>query len=91
MAPVLNPIANEHQFAAEANVAALWADERVRAARVGVERLFAMGYGERIPQASRPLLPAFCDEYATNWHFKAAASDAQHPGFVRNFMPALRG
>jgi len=83
-----NPIANPGQFAGEADVAALWQDERVKASRALVENLFRMGFVDRIPEASRPLLPAFCDEYATNWLFKAAASDAQHPRFVRNFMPA---
>jgi hypothetical protein len=85
-----NPIANSGQFAAERDVIAMWGDVRVKAARAQVERLFQMGYADRIPEASRPLLPAFCDEYATNWLFKAAASDAQHPRFVRGFMPAHR-
>jgi hypothetical protein len=83
-----NPIANPGQFAAERDVVAMWDDSRVKASRAQVERLFQMGFVDRIPEASRPLLPAFCDEYATNWLFKAAASDAQHPRFVRNFMPA---
>jgi len=83
-----NTIANPGQFAAERAVVAMWEDKRVRAARALVERLFTMGFADRLPEASRPLLPAFCDEYATNWLFKAAASDAQHPRFVRNFMPA---
>src|SRR3546814_1073057 len=52
--------------------------------------LFARGYGERSPAESRPLLAAFCEEYLNNWLFKAAASDAQHPRFVRDFMPAYR-
>ena len=30
------------------------------------------------------------DEYAFNYVIKAAASDAQHPRFVRNFMPPYR-
>jgi hypothetical protein len=30
------------------------------------------------------------DEYVANWLFKAAASDSQHPRFVRNFMPRYR-
>lgn len=82
-----NPIANAGQFAAERDVVALSDDPRVQAARRTVEMLFARGYGDRIPRSDRPLLPVFCDEYATNWLFKAAASDAQHPRLVRNFMP----
>lgn len=85
-----NPIANRGQFAAEADVIAMREDERVKASRHVVEMLFARGYGDRTPAEDRPLLPAFCDEYATNWLFKAAASDAQHPRFVRDFMPAYR-
>ena len=83
-----NPIANARQFAAERDVVAIRDDPRLQAARRTVEMLFARGYGDRIPRSDRPLLPAFCDEYATNWVFKAAASDAQHPRLVRNFMPA---
>lgn len=83
-----NPIANPGQFAAEADVIAMWGDERVKQARVHIELLFAKGYGDRIPLESRSLLGAFCDEYLTNWLFKAAASDGQHPRFVRDFMPA---
>jgi len=82
-----NPIANAGQFAAEADVAAMLGDERVKNARMMVERLFVMGFGDRIPEPERPLLGAFCDEYVNNWLFKAAASDAQHPRFVRDFMP----
>lgn len=81
-----NPIANAGQFAAEADVVAMLGDERVKHARMIVERLFANGYGDRIPEPDRALLGPFCDEYATNWLFKAAASDAQHPRFVRDFM-----
>lgn len=85
-----NPIANPGQFAAEADVRAMLQDPRIVAARAQVEMLFARGYGDRIPAESRPLLAAFCEEYLNNWLFKAAASDAQHPRFVRDFMPAYR-
>lgn len=83
-----NPIANPGQFAAEADVRAMLGDDRVVAAGAQIEMLFARGYGDRIPAESRPLLGAFAAEYLNNWLFKAAASDAQHPRFVRNFMPA---
>jgi hypothetical protein len=83
-----NPIANPGQFAAEADVIAIRQDPRIVAARAQIEALFARGYADRIPPESRGLLGAFCEEYLTNWLFKASASDSQHPRFVRNFMPA---
>jgi hypothetical protein len=83
-----NPIANAGQFAAEADVIAIRQDPRIVAARAQIEALFARGFADRIPAESRGLLGAFCEEYLTNWLFKAAASDSQHPRFVRNFMPA---
>src|SRR3546814_2189510 len=85
-----NPIANPGQFTAEADVRDMLHDPRIVAARAQIEMLFARGYGDRIPAESRPLLAAFCEEYLNNWLFKAAASDAQHPRFVRDFMPAYR-
>lgn len=85
-----NSIANPGQFAAEADVVAIRGDPRVQQARVQIEALFGRGYGDRLPEEDRPLLGAFAEEYLTNWLFKAAASDAQHPRFVRNFMPAHR-
>ncbi|MEZ5708310.1 MAG: hypothetical protein R3E02_02850 [Blastomonas sp.] len=84
----INPLANGGQFAGEADVRAMLGDARIAAARSQIEALFARGYGDRIPLESRPLLGAFCEEYLNNWLFKAAASDAQHPRFVRDFMPA---
>lgn len=83
-----NSIANLGQFTAEADVVAIRKDMRVEQARKQIEALFDRGYGDRIPDEDRPLLGAFAEEYLTNWLFKAAASDAQHPRFVRNFMPA---
>ncbi|MDE2621093.1 MAG: hypothetical protein KGL54_13100, partial [Sphingomonadales bacterium] len=83
-----NPIANADQFAAERDVLAMREDPRIAPARAQIAMLFARGYGNRMPDEARPLLPAFCDEFLNNWLFKAAASDAQHPRFVRDFMPA---
>ncbi|MCK9540790.1 MAG: hypothetical protein M0R03_02015 [Novosphingobium sp.] len=83
-----NPNATPDQFAAERDVVAIRQDPRIDAARMHIEALFARGYGNRIPPESQPLLGAFCEEYLTNWLFKAAASDSQHPRFVRDFMPA---
>jgi len=85
---MINPIATPGQFAAELDVLAMREDPRIAPVRTQLEMLFARGYGDRIPDEARPLLPAFCDEFLNNWLFKAAASDAQHPRFVRDFMPA---
>jgi len=83
-----NPIDNPHQIAAEQDVIALWQDERVKAARDLVGRMWKTGWGDTPPDEVRPLIEPHIDEYMTNWLFKAAASDAQHPRFVRDFMPA---
>ncbi|NLR72773.1 hypothetical protein HGI47_18015 [Novosphingobium sp. ERN07] len=85
-----NPIANRGQFLAESDVLAMRADPRVSSTRAIIEMLFARGYSDRMPVQAKPLLSAFADEFLNNWLFKAAASDAQHPKFVRDFMPAYR-
>jgi hypothetical protein len=85
---MINPIANPGQFAAEEAVAALWRMEPIKAARKTAARLFDIGYGCSTPEAARPSFDEAMDEYVTNYLFKAAASDASHPRFVRNFMPA---
>ena len=82
-----NPIANPGQFAAETDVVEMWKDERVRQAREMVKGLFERGYGDRPPAEALPTFERSVDEYVTNWLFKAAASDSQHPRFVRDFMP----
>lgn len=87
---MINPIDNPGQIAAERDVIALWADERVQAARVHVGRLWHNGWADRMPDEVRPFVERALDEYMVNWIFKAAASDGQHPRFVRNFMPAYR-
>lgn len=83
-----NPIANPGQFAAEADVREMRADPRSEPVRAQIARYFDIGYGSRLPEESRPLLGELADEFLTNWMFKAAASDSQHPRLVRNFMPA---
>lgn len=83
-----NPIANPGQFQAERDVLTMRDDPRVAQTRAAIAMLFGRGYADRIPPDAVPLLPAFADEFLNNWLFKAAASDAQHPRFVRNFMPA---
>jgi hypothetical protein len=85
---MINPIDNPGQIAAERDVIALWSDDRVRAVREHVGRLWKHGWGDSAPEEVVPLLEESIDEYLTNWLFKAAASDSQHPRFVRNFMPA---
>ena len=85
---MINPIANPGQFAAEADVIAMWKDEQIHQARAQVKTLFERGYGDRPPAEARPTFERSVDEYVTNWLFKAASSDTQHPRFVRNFMKA---
>jgi hypothetical protein len=85
---MINPIDNPDQIAAEQDVIALWRDERVQAVRPIIGRLWKTGWQDTPPEEVRPLIEPYIDDYLTNWLFKAAASDAQHPRFVRNFMPA---
>ena len=87
---MINPIDNAGQLAAEADVIALCGDERITAAREHVERLWRNGWADSIPDEAASGVEAMIDEYMTNWVFKAAASDSQHPRFVRNFMPPHR-
>lgn len=82
-----NPIANPGQFAAEADVRAMREDPRMAQVRTQIAKYYAIGYGSRLPEESRPLLDELADEFVTNWLFKAAASDSQYPRLVRNFMP----
>jgi len=81
-----NPIANPGQFAAEADVRAMWKDGRILELREQVKRMFAEANGERPPADALACFDEGIDEFVTNWLFKAAASDAQHPRIVRNFM-----
>jgi hypothetical protein len=85
-----NPIANQGQFDAERDVAAQWKLPAVQRARLLVARMFKAGYGDRMPDEVLPIFEESVDEYVTNWLFKAAASDAQYPRFVRNFMPPYK-
>jgi hypothetical protein len=87
---VINPIDNRDQIVAERDVLALWQDERILAAREHVERLWRNAWADSIPNEAAAGVGSMVDEYVTNWLFKAAASDAQHPRFVRNFMPPHR-
>ena len=85
---MINPIDNAGQAAAEADVIALWDDDRIKAAREHVERLWRNAWADSIPDEAAAGVETMVDEYMTNWLFKAAASDSQPPRFVRNFMPA---
>lgn len=84
---MINPVDNPGQVAAENDVIALWRDERIIAAREHAERLWRNAWADSIPAECEAGVGAMVDEYVSNWLFKAAASDAQHPRFVRNFMP----
>jgi hypothetical protein len=86
-----NPLDTADQRAAEADVRAMWATPRVRAAREAAAGLFRVAYGVDSPADALPSFDAAIDEYVTNYLFKAAASDAAHPRFVRDFRPAYDG
>jgi hypothetical protein len=85
-----NPIANADQVAAEDQVIRLWARPDVQATRRKVGFLFSLAYGAEAPAEMRPSFESAMDEYAVNYVFKAAASDAAHPRIVRCFMAAHR-
>lgn len=82
-----NPIANEGQFDAERDVAAMWQTDHVRRARATAAHMFEIAYGRDTPDEERATFDEAIDEYVTNYLFKAAASDGAHPRFVRDFMP----
>lgn len=82
-----NPIANADQFAAEAEVRAMWDDAATRAARDHCAQLWRVGHGSDVPPEVEPLFDAAMDAWMGNYLFKAAARDPIRPRFVRNFMP----
>jgi hypothetical protein len=84
---MINPADTPGQVAAEADVIALWQDERIRAAREHVGRLWRNAWADIMPGEVASEVEAMLDEYLVNWLFKAAGSDSQHPRLVRNFMP----
>ena len=81
-----NPIANPGQFAAEEEVRAMWRLETIRTARARSGMLWKTAYGDHVPEEAHATFEQAMDEYVTNYLFKAAACDAAHPRFVRNFM-----
>lgn len=83
-----NPIANADQFAAEAEVRAMWALPQTQAARTHCAQLWRIGHGTDVPAEMEPLFDAAMDGWISNYLFKAAARDPVRPRFVRNFMPA---
>ena len=83
-----NPIFNADQLAAERDVLAMWQTETVKCCRATVGHLFEIGYGSDTPKDLLADFDRAMDEYVTNYLFKAAVSDAAHPRFVRDFMPA---
>jgi hypothetical protein len=87
---MINPVDNPGQLAAEDDVIALMQDARIVAAREHAERLWRNAWADRVPAESEAGVASMVEEYVTNWLFKAAASDSQHPRFVRNFMPPHR-
>jgi hypothetical protein len=87
---MINPIDNPGQLAAEADAIALCGDDRIKAAREHVGRLWRNAWADSVPDDVASGVDAMIDEYMANWVFKAVASDSQHPRFVRNFMPPHR-
>jgi hypothetical protein len=85
-----HPVHTDAQAAAEEAVRAMWQMPDVKVARLRIGGLWQLAYGIDRPTQQVPEFDNAMDEYLTNYLFKAAASDACNPGFVRNFMPAHR-
>lgn len=85
-----NPVANEDQFAAEAEVRAMWDEAATRAARDHCAQLWRVGHGSDVPLEVEPHFDDAMDAWMSNYLFKAAARDPVRPRFVRNFMPGHR-
>ena len=83
-----NPIANPDQFAAEAEVRAMWDQPETMAARDHCAQLWRVGHGQDVPPQVEPQFAAAMDGWVSNYLFKAAARCPVRPRFVRNFMPA---
>lgn len=83
-----NPIANPEQFAAEAEVRAMWDQPATKAARDHCAQLWRIGHGSDVPPQVEPLFDGAMDAWVSNYLFKAAARDPVRPRFVRDFMPA---
>lgn len=82
-----NPIANPGQFAAEAEVRAMWEQPRTMAAKAHCAQLWKIGHGTDVPPGIDHLFDKAMDGWIGNYLFKATARDPAEPRFVRNFMP----
>lgn len=83
-----NPIATADQFAAEEEVLRMWRMPQTKAARDHAAQLWRVAHGSDVPDGLMAEFDDAMDAWVTNYLFKAAAMDAGHPRFVRNFMPA---
>jgi len=82
-----NPIANPDQFAAEAEVRAMWEAPQTHAARAHTAQLWRIGHGTDVPPGIEDSFDSAMDGWVTNYLFKAASALPETPRFVRNFMP----
>lgn len=85
-----NPIANAGQLAAEEEVRGMWALPQTKAARDQAAQLWRIAHGTDVPDAMQSRFDEAMDGWVSNYLFKAAATDAAAPRFVRNFMPGYR-
>jgi hypothetical protein len=83
-----NPIANRDQRQAEDIALRVFRLPAYQAARQKAGFLWRQGYGEHASPEALETFESAIDEYAFNYLLKAVASDADHPRFVRDFMPA---
>ena len=83
-----NPVANPGQFAAEAEVRAMWEQTQTRAAKAHCAQLWRIAHGPEVPPGIDHLFDPAMDAWISNYLFKAAARDPAAPRFVRDFMPA---
>lgn len=82
-----NPIANRDQFAAEEAALRVLALPKVQEARKKAAFLWRLAHGVDVSEQALETFDDAMDEWVTNYVLKAAASDANHPRFVRVFMP----
>jgi hypothetical protein len=83
-----HPIHTDAQTAGEEAVRVIWQMPDVQAARQRIAGLWRLAYGIDRPEQQLATFDSAMDEFLTNYLFKAAASDAYNPGFLRDFMPA---
>ena len=83
----INPIANRDQFAAEETALRVLVLPQLREARKKAAFLWRLAHGVHVSEQALATFDDAMDEWVTNYVLKAVASDANHPRFVRNFMP----